>query len=66
MTKLMIRVAAEISDEMISAFPQLRPAVQQPHTTLTGDVADQQELQGVLNWLASLGIEVIEVVTIPD
>jgi hypothetical protein len=66
MTKLMIRVAAEISDDMISAFPQLHPTVQQPHTTLTGDIADQQELQGVLNWLASLGIDVLEVVTIPD
>jgi hypothetical protein len=27
---------------------------------------DQEELQGVLNLLSSLGISVVEVVTIPD
>ena len=30
------------------------------------DLVDQQELQGVLNLLSSLGVDVIEVVTIPD
>ena len=39
---------------------------QRATTTLTGDLVDQQELQGVLNLLSSLGIDVIEVVTIPD
>ena len=33
---------------------------------ITGDVADQQELQGILNFLSSMGIEITEVVTIPD
>ena len=66
MTKVMIRVDAEISDELSSAFPQLTPRHQRAHTTLTGNMTDQEELQGVLNLLSSLGISVVEVVTIPD
>lgn len=66
MTKVHIRVDAELSDELSSAFPQLLKRTQRATTTLTGDLADQQELQGVLNLLSSLGIDVIEVVTIPD
>ena len=66
MTKVHIRVDAELSDELSSAFPQLLKRTQRATTTLTGDLADQQELQGVLNLLSSLGVDVIEVVTIPD
>jgi hypothetical protein len=66
MTRMMIRVDAEISDELSSAFPHLTPRHQRAHTTLTGDMTDQEELQGVLNLLSSLGISVVEVVTIPD
>ena len=66
MTRMMIRVDAEISDELSGAFPHLVARTQPATTTLTGEVTDQQELQGVLNLLSSLGIEVVEVVTIPD
>lgn len=66
MTKMLIRVDAELSDELSAAFPQLVTRTHRPQSTLTGDVADQEELQGVLNLLSSLGIHVIEVVTIPD
>jgi len=66
MTRMLIRVDAELTDELSGAFPHLTARTQPPSTTLTGDVADQQELQGVLNLLDSLGIAVIEVVTIPD
>jgi len=66
MTRMMIRVDAEISDELPGAFPHLVARTQPATTTLTGEMADQQELQGVLNLLSSLGIEVVEVVTIPD
>jgi len=66
MTRMMIRVDAEISDELSSAFPHLTPRHHKAHTTLTGDMTDQQELQGILNLLSSLGITVIEVVTIPE
>ena len=66
MTRMMIRVDAELSDELVGAFPHLTARTQRATTTITGDMADQEELQGVLNLLNSLGISVVEVVTIPD
>jgi hypothetical protein len=35
-------------------------------TTLTGTVVDQEELQGVINFLASMGITIVDVLTIPE
>ncbi|QBR93342.1 hypothetical protein [Nocardioides euryhalodurans] len=65
MTKMLIRVDAELSDELAGAFPHLAVQHHRPQTTLVGDLTDQEELQGVLQLLASLGIQIIEVVTIP-
>jgi hypothetical protein len=62
---MLIRVDAELSDELLTAFPHLTARNHRPSTTLTGEVTDQQELQGVLNHLSSLGIDVVEVLTIP-
>jgi hypothetical protein len=64
--KMMIRLDSVVSDELASAFPHLTPRHHGASTTLTGQVTDQEELQGVLNLLSSLGIEVVEVVTIPE
>jgi hypothetical protein len=55
-----------MSDELAGAFPHLTPRRHRASTTLTGQIADQQELQGVLNLLGSLGFDVVEVVTIPE
>lgn len=66
MTKMLIRVDAELSDELSGAFPHLTARTQRATTTLTGDIIDQEELQGVLNLLSTLGIPVVEIVTIPD
>lgn len=66
MTRVMIRVAEEVSDELLSAFPQLVPTVTRTQTTLTGQVVDQEELQGVINHLASMGITIVDVLTIPE
>lgn len=63
---MLIRVDAEMSDELSSAFPHLTAHHHRASTTLTGQVTDQEELQGVLNLLNALGIEVIEVLTIPE
>ncbi len=65
-TRVLIRLDDELSDEMMSAFPHLTPTVQRTQTTLRGDVADQEELQGVLNFLSSMGVTIVDVVTIPD
>lgn len=66
MTKMMIRIDAELPAEMASKFPHLRKRTHRAQTTLTGDVEDQEELQGVLNYLSSMGLTVVEVVTIPE
>lgn len=66
MTKVMIRVNDEVSDELMSAFPQLVPTVNPTQTTLTGHVVDQQELQGVINFLASMGVTIVDIMTIPE
>jgi len=63
---MLIRVDAELTDELSDAFPQLTAHIHPASTTLVGDVADQQELQGVLNLLNSLGIDTVEVLTIPS
>ncbi|GAA4747479.1 hypothetical protein GCM10023350_35410 [Nocardioides endophyticus] len=63
---MLIRVDSELSDELSGAFPHLVARTHPPSTTLTGELTDQEELQGVLNLLNSLGIGVVEVVTIPD
>ena len=66
MTRVRIRLDDEVTDELLSAFPQLTPTVQRTQTTLMGDVVDQEELQGVLNYLSSMGVTIVDVVTIPD
>jgi hypothetical protein len=66
MTKMLIRVDAELSDELASKFPHLRVKSHPKQTTLVGDVEDQEELLGVLNFLSSMGVTVVDVVTISD
>ena len=66
MTKTLIRVDAELSPDVTSKFPHLRLRTHHTQTTLSGDVEDQEELQGVLNYLSAMGVTVVEVVTIPD
>ncbi len=39
---------------------------QRATTTLTGDMTDQEELQGVISLLVSLGVEVVDVLTVPE
>ena len=66
MTTTMIRVDAEISADLASAFPDLRVRIHRRQSTITGDIIDQQQLLGALNLLDTLDITIIEVVTIPD
>lgn len=65
MPRMMIRVDAELSPDALSAFPHLVAVPQRPQTVLSGDVADQEELQGVISLLVSLGVEVVDVLTVP-
>lgn len=66
MTRILIRVGSSVSDDVIATFPHLTRATQRATTTLVGDLADAKELQGVLDLLSALGVDVIEIVTIPE
>ena len=66
MPRMMIRVDAELTPDALTAFPHLVAVPQRPQTVLSGNVADQEELQGVISLLVSLGVEVVDVVTVPD
>ncbi len=65
-TRMLIRVDGDVSEQVSNAFPQLTSRTHRAQTTLTGDVVDQEELQGVLSYLHVLGIPVLEIVTIPE
>lgn len=65
MPRMMIRVDAELSQEVLTAFPHLIAVQQRPQTMLSGEVTDQEELQGVISLLVALGIDVVDVVTLP-
>ena len=66
MTRLLIRVDGEISNDLAGAFPHMTRRIYRAQTTLTGNLVDQEELQGMLNLLHSLGVTVVEIVTIPE
>ena len=64
---MLIRVDTELSDQLHRRLPAPPPRHAAGRTTtLTGELTDQQELQGVLDLRNSLGIGVVEVVTISD
>ena len=66
MVRTLIQVDADLSNELTGAFPQLVARHHRASTTLIGRLADQQELQGVLNLLSSLGIDIVVMLSIPD
>jgi hypothetical protein len=51
----------ELGDRILSAFGDLRATKSDGETILTGEIADQAALFGVLDRIESLGIELIEV-----
>jgi hypothetical protein len=65
-TRMLIRVEGDLSSEVSDFFPQLTSRALPRQSTLIGNLADQEELQGVLHYLHTLGIAVLEVVTIPE
>ena len=63
MTNYLIRVAGHLSDELLSAFPLLSA---QPQTVLRGEVPNQAVLSDVLLRLDELGVQIVEVVYLPE
>jgi hypothetical protein len=66
MFHVLIRLDHELSDELVTAFPQRAVRHHPASTTLTGEIADNQELQGILALLDLHGIQIVDLITIPS
>lgn len=64
--RYLIRVDQRLSEDLASAFPNLSSRVQPVQTVLTGTFADAEELSGVLNYLRAMGVDIVELVRIPE
>jgi hypothetical protein len=64
MARMLIQVDADLSDELTGAFPHLVARHHSASTTLIGEVADQQEMLGVVNLLGSMGVDILVMVSI--
>ena len=56
-----IRVRGVLGDLLLEAFPDLRAQAHGAETVLTGPLADQAALYGLLAQLEALGLELLEV-----
>jgi hypothetical protein len=56
-----ITVRGRLGETLIGAFHGLTAASSDGHTVLSGVIADQAELFGVLERIESLGLEVVDV-----
>jgi hypothetical protein len=60
-----IRVSGRLGDTICSAFPDFRIQARAEDTVLSGVLADQAALYGVLAHIEALGLELIEVRRLP-
>jgi hypothetical protein len=65
-THYVIRVTGALSDELLTAFPDLLVNREPVQTVLHGDLPDQAALTGVLDHLDELGVDILEVVQVPQ
>jgi hypothetical protein len=56
-----IRIRGRLGRTMLAAFPDMRAQTQGEDTVLTGTLADQAALYGVLAQIEALGLELLEV-----
>jgi hypothetical protein len=64
-TRYLIRFRGRLGETIRSAFPALRAQADGGDTVLTGVLADQAALYGVLAEAEALGLEIIEVRRLP-
>ena len=60
-----VHVRGELSAQRLEDLEYLTATVVPAETVLTGVVPDQAALLGLLGWLQSLGLEVVEVRRVP-
>jgi hypothetical protein len=61
-----IRIRGRVSEQTASAFEGLAVEVRPVETVLHGDICDQAALHGLLDRVADLGLELIEVRRLPE
>jgi hypothetical protein len=64
--KYRIRVRGRLGRTTRTAFPDMRAETEGEDTALTGALADQAALHGVLRQIEALGLELLEVRRIPS
>ena len=60
-TQYEIRIGGVLSERLLSAFPEMRARTRHHETVLSGSLADQSALHGVLGRIEAFGLELIEV-----
>lgn len=60
-TAYQIKVQGRLSENWLQNFEGLRTAFDGEATTLTGSMADQAALRGLLNWLWNLNLTLLSV-----
>ena len=60
-TPFEIHVRGQLSDRLLSAFPEMQARTRDHETLLTGALPDQSALHGVLARIEALGLELLEV-----
>ncbi len=60
-----IRVRGVLQGVLLDAFPTLSAVAQGGDTVLTGELADQAALHGVLSQIESLGLELLALHKLP-
>ena len=66
MTHYVIRVAGRLSDDLLTAFPLLTASTQPVTTVLQGHLPDQSALTAVIERLDELGIDIMDMSTLPE
>jgi hypothetical protein len=61
-----VRVAGLVPPEALAGLPDVQVAQQELRTVLTGSFEDQAALHGFLQRLRALGLELIEVRSLPN
>ena len=60
-TQYQIRVRGQLSDRLLSAFPEMHARMHDQETVLIGALLDQSALHGVLGRIEALNLELLEV-----
>jgi hypothetical protein len=61
-----LTVQGELSDNLKPAFPGMTLTRTNGNTTLTGDIRDQPEFQGLLQRVSGLGLTLLEAKAVDD